>query len=29
MLGVIGPRKPRSMAPQFDHGHVFGVWRWN
>ncbi len=29
MLGVIGGRKPRSIAPQNDHGHAFGVWRWN
>jgi protocatechuate 4,5-dioxygenase beta chain len=29
MLGVIGARKPRAMAPHADHGHAFGVWRWH
>jgi hypothetical protein len=29
MLGVIGVRKPRAMAPHADQGHAFGVWRWN
>jgi gallate dioxygenase len=29
MLGVIGVRKPSAMAEQNDHGHAFGVWRWN
>ena len=29
MLGVIGVRKPRAMLPHADHGHAFGVWRWN
>ena len=26
MLGVIGARKPHSIAPPNDHGHAFGVW---
>jgi hypothetical protein len=29
MLGVIGARKPSAMTPHPDHGHAFGVWRWN
>jgi len=29
MLGAIGARKPSAMAPHADHGHAFGVWRWN
>lgn len=29
MLGVIGVRKPVAMLPHADHGHAFGVWRWN
>ncbi len=29
MLGVIGARKPHAIAPHPDHGHAFGVWRWN
>jgi aromatic ring-opening dioxygenase catalytic subunit (LigB family) len=29
MLGVIGARKPSAMAPHANHGHAFGVWRWN
>ena len=29
MLGAIGPRKPRFMEAQLDHGHAYGVWRWD
>jgi protocatechuate 4,5-dioxygenase beta chain len=29
LLGVVGPRKPRFMQPQLDHGHAFGAWRWD
>ncbi|MDP2357527.1 MAG: extradiol ring-cleavage dioxygenase [Beijerinckiaceae bacterium] len=29
MLGAIGPRKPKFMEAQLDHGHAFGVWRWD
>jgi protocatechuate 4,5-dioxygenase beta chain len=29
MLGTIGPRKPRFIKPQIEHGHAYGVWRWN
>jgi protocatechuate 4,5-dioxygenase beta chain len=29
MLGVIGDRKPRFIEPQIDHGHAYGVWRWD
>lgn len=28
MLGAIGGRKPRFIAPQ-DHGHAFAAWRWD
>ncbi len=28
-LGVIGGRKPRFLEPQIDHGHAYGVWRWD
>jgi aromatic ring-opening dioxygenase catalytic subunit (LigB family) len=29
MLGAIGPRKPRFMEGQIDHGHAYGVWQWD
>jgi protocatechuate 4,5-dioxygenase beta chain len=29
MLGVIGSRKPRFLEPQMEHGHAYGVWRWD
>ena len=29
MLGAIGPRRPRFMEAQLDHGHAYGVWRWD
>ena len=29
MLGVIGDRKPRFIEPQIEHGHAYGVWRWD
>jgi hypothetical protein len=29
MLGVIGARKPRFLEPQMEHGHAYGVWRWD
>lgn len=29
MLGVIGARKPRFIEPQPEHGHAYGVWRWD
>ncbi len=29
MLGVIGNRKPRFIEPQVEHGHAYGVWRWD
>lgn len=29
MLGVIGTRKPRFLEPQMQHGHAYGVWRWD
>jgi hypothetical protein len=29
LLGVIGDRRPRFLASQLDHGHAYGVWRWD
>jgi aromatic ring-opening dioxygenase catalytic subunit (LigB family) len=29
LLGVVGPRKPRFIQPQLEHGHAFGAWRWD
>lgn len=29
MLGAIGAREPISFKPQVDHGHAFGIWRWD
>jgi aromatic ring-opening dioxygenase catalytic subunit (LigB family) len=29
MLGVVGDRKPRFIEPQIEHGHAYGVWRWD
>lgn len=29
MLGAIGNREPISFKPQIDHGHAFGIWRWD
>jgi gallate dioxygenase len=29
MLGAIGIRKPKYVAPQMQNGHAYGVWRWN
>ncbi len=29
MLGAIGPRRPRFIEPQIDHGHAYAVWRWD
>jgi hypothetical protein len=29
MLGVVGDRKPRFLEPQMEHGHAYGVWRWD
>lgn len=29
MLGVIGDRQPRFLEPQMEHGHAYGVWRWD
>jgi Catalytic LigB subunit of aromatic ring-opening dioxygenase len=29
MLGVIGSQKPRFLEPQMEHGHAYGVWRWD
>jgi len=29
LLGVIGERKPRFIESQLDHGHAYGVWRWD
>ena len=29
MLGVVGDRKPRLLEPQMEHGHAYGVWRWD
>jgi protocatechuate 4,5-dioxygenase beta chain len=29
MLGVVGNRKPRFLEPQMQHGHAYGVWRWD
>ena len=29
MLGAIGDRKPRYIAPQLQNGHAYGVWRWS
>ncbi|MBV9328396.1 MAG: extradiol ring-cleavage dioxygenase [Chloroflexi bacterium] len=29
MLGVIGTRRPRFLEPQMEHGHAYGVWRWD
>jgi len=29
MLGAIGLRKPKYVAPQMQNGHAYGVWRWN
>lgn len=30
MLGVIGAdQTPISLHPQADHGHAFGIWRWD
>jgi len=29
MLGTIDARKPRFIQPQLDHGHAYGVWRWD
>lgn len=30
MLGAIGPqRRPRLLEPQMEHGHAYGVWRWD
>jgi hypothetical protein len=28
MLGVVGDRRPRFLEPQMEHGHAYGVWRW-
>jgi aromatic ring-opening dioxygenase catalytic subunit (LigB family) len=28
MLGAIGNRKPKYVAPQMQNGHAYGVWRW-
>jgi aromatic ring-opening dioxygenase catalytic subunit (LigB family) len=28
MLGAIGNRKPKYVAPQMANGHAYGVWRW-
>lgn len=28
MLGTIGERKPCFLQSQLDHGHAYGVWRW-
>ena len=29
MLGVVGDRTPRLLEPQMEHGHAYGVWRWD
>ncbi len=29
MLGVTGDRRPRFLEPQMEHGHAYGVWRWD
>jgi protocatechuate 4,5-dioxygenase beta chain len=29
MLGVVGDRQPRFLEPQMEHGHAYGVWRWD
>ena len=29
MLGAIGHRRPRFLEPQMEHGHAYGVWRWD
>src|SRR5579864_2564166 len=29
VLGVVGERKPRFLEPQMQHGHAYGVWRWD
>jgi len=29
MLGVVGSRKPVFLEPQMEHGHAYGVWRWD
>ena len=29
LLGVIGERRPKFLEPQREHGHAYGVWRWN
>jgi Catalytic LigB subunit of aromatic ring-opening dioxygenase len=28
-LGVVGDRQPRFLEPQMEHGHAYGVWRWD
>jgi protocatechuate 4,5-dioxygenase beta chain len=29
LLGVVGERRPNFLEPQRDHGHAYGVWRWD
>ena len=29
LLGVIGERRPKFLEPQREHGHAYGVWRWD
>lgn len=29
LLGVIGDRRPKFLEPQREHGHAYGVWRWD
>ena len=29
MLGVVGDQRPRFLEPQMEHGHAYGVWRWD
>jgi protocatechuate 4,5-dioxygenase beta chain len=29
LLGVVGDRQPRFLEPQMEHGHAYGVWRWD
>lgn len=29
LLGVVGERRPSFLEPQREHGHAYGVWRWD